>query len=69
VSEAFGLKHARSAEAEQAIIAAMDFVKDEAQPDPQTRVEITNRLRSVLAGGDPFLVRWETVLAPQEDPE
>lgn len=69
VSEAFGLKHARSTEAEQAIIAAMDFVKGDPEPDPQASLEITKRLRSVLPGDDPFLIRWVTVLAPQEDPE
>jgi hypothetical protein len=68
VSEAFGLKHARSAEAERAIIAAMDLVKNEPQPSPQATAEITRQLRSVLPGDDPFLVRWERVLAPEESP-
>jgi hypothetical protein len=69
VSEAFGLKQARSTEAERAIIAAMDFVKNEPQSNPQDKAEITRQLHSALPGDDPFLVRWETVLAPDENLE
>jgi len=68
VSEAFGLKTARSAEAEAAITAARDFVKKTPQPDPQARAEITRQLHSVLSSDDPFMIRWEAVLAPAKEP-
>lgn len=61
VSEVFGLKQARSREAERAIEAAEAFMRGEkaALPmDLRTRETIHGELQRVLAGHDPFWPRW-----------
>ena len=69
-SDIFGLRQARSKEAEQAIEAAEKFMDDEVEGLPEhlhTRVAIQRELRRVLPGDDPFLVRWhlKTEAVPQ----
>jgi len=67
VSEVFGLQQARSREAEVAIEAAEAFMRDDRQalpPGLQTRDEIHQELLRVLAGHDPFWVRW---IVPRRD--
>jgi len=61
VHEAFGLRQARSAEAERAIEAAEAFMRDDfdALPsDLRTRDGIDAELRRLLAGHDAFWPRW-----------
>ncbi len=61
VSEAFGLKQARSAEAEKAIEAAEAFMREDWSVLPEglvTQVQIHNELVRVLAGHDDFWPRW-----------
>ena len=60
-SPVFGLEQARSREAEEAIEAAKAFIRQERSSLPaglKTRAQIDNRLRKLLAGQDPFLIRW-----------
>ena len=61
VSDAFGLKQARSREAETAIEAAEAFMRadfDALPPDLRTRQTIHQELVRVLPGHDPFWPRW-----------
>lgn len=61
VSEVFGLRQARSREAERAIEAAKSFMRGDvsALPDDLRTLEAIDReLRRVLAGHDPFWPRW-----------
>jgi len=60
-SQIFGLREARSREAETAIQAAKDFMvgKTEKLPkDLQTKEQIHEALKSSLPGQDPFWPRW-----------
>lgn len=61
VSEAFGLRQARSVDAEQAIEAAEAFMRgdDHALPvDLATKQKINDALIRLLPGGDDFWPRW-----------
>ncbi len=61
VSDAFGLRQARSVEAEQAIEAAQAFMLGDTSHIPQhlrERDAIHRELERVLAGHDPFWPRW-----------
>jgi len=61
VSEIFGLRQARSAEAEEAIEAAEAFMRDDRAALPQnlkTKSAIDRRLRELLPDHDPFWPRW-----------
>ncbi len=61
VSEVFGLRQARSVEAERAIEAAQAFMRGDARQNPESlrEVETIHReLQRVLAGHDPFWPRW-----------
>ena len=60
VSEVFGLKQARSIEAERAINAAQAFMRGDTHlPDGLDSAEsIDEELKRVLAGHDPFWPRW-----------
>ena len=61
VSEVFGLKQARSREAEQAIEAAEAFMRGERDTLPEKlkdKKTIHDELKRVLAGHDPFWPRW-----------
>jgi hypothetical protein len=61
VSESFGLKQARSIEAERAIEAAEAWMRGDRQdlpPKLTTQDEIHQELMRVLAGHDPFWPRW-----------
>jgi hypothetical protein len=58
VSETFGLKQARSREAEQIIEAAEAYMRDEPLPEYASPEKIGQRLREVLPGHDPFWPRW-----------
>lgn len=60
VSETFGLKQARSIEAEKAISAAQGLMRGDVDlPDGlSTRELIDSELKRVLAGHDPFWPRW-----------
>ncbi len=61
VSDIFGLRQARSAEAEEAIEAAEAFMRDDLAVLPQglrTKAAIDRRLRDLLPGHDPFWPRW-----------
>ena len=61
VSDVFGLKQARSREAEQAIEAAEAYMRDDLNILPahlQDRDAIHKELKRVLAGHDPFWPRW-----------
>ena len=61
VSDAFGLKQARSVEAEQAIEAAEAFMRDDRQALPEglkTKQKIHEALVRALPGGDHFWPRW-----------
>ena len=62
VSEAFGLKQARSLEAERAIEAAEAFMRGEGS---RTWEEIDADLRRVLAGHDDFWLRWVVSTHPE----
>lgn len=62
VSESFGLKQARSLEAETAIEDAEAFMRDEGT---RTREEIDRDLRRVLAGHDDFWPRWVVASHPE----
>jgi hypothetical protein len=60
-SPIFDLRQARSREAEEAIDAAKAFIRDDRSslpPGLKTRAQIDKRLRELLGGQDPFLVRW-----------
>ncbi len=60
-SEAFGLRQARSSQAEQAIEAAEAFMRGDLQALPgdlKTREAIHDELSRVLPGHDPFWPRW-----------
>ena len=60
-SPIFNLAQARSKEAEQAIDAAKAFMREDRDSLPaglQTKRQIDKRLRELLGGQDPFLVRW-----------
>jgi ABC-type transport system involved in cytochrome c biogenesis ATPase subunit len=61
VSEVFGLRQARSLEAEGAIEAAEAFMRGDQEALPKglvAREEIDVELKRVLAGNDPFWPRW-----------
>lgn len=61
VSEVFGLKQARSREAEKAIEAAEAYMRSDFKDLPenlQDRTAIHDELQRVLAGHDPFWPRW-----------
>lgn len=63
VSDVFGLRQARSVEAERAIEAAEAFMRQEAGAAQGAealaeRLEIHRELERVLAGHDPFWPRW-----------
>ena len=61
VSDVFGLRQARSVEAERAIEAAQAFMRGDARQIPESlrEVETIHReLQRVLAGHDPFWPRW-----------
>ena len=59
VSESFGLRQARSIEAEQAIEAAEAFMRGEPCPAPlDQRVAIHEALRAALPDHDHFWPRW-----------
>ncbi len=61
VSDVFGLRQARSVEAECAIEAAQAFMRGDAQQNPENLREaqaIHEELQRVLAGHDPFWPRW-----------
>ena len=62
VSESFGLKQARSLEAETAIEAAEEFMRGEGS---RSRAEIDAELRHVLAGHDDFWPRWVVATHPE----
>ena len=62
VSESFGLKQARSLEAETAIEAAEEFMRGEGS---RSRTEIDEELRRVLAGHDDFWPRWVVATHPE----
>lgn len=71
VSDVFGLRQARSIEAERAIDAAQAFMRGEAHQNPEDLREpsqIHEELLRVLAGHDPFWPRWivetETSVGP-----
>jgi hypothetical protein len=60
-SPIFDLRQARSREAEEAIDAAKAFIREDHSslpPGLKTRAQIDRRLRELLGGQDPFLVRW-----------
>jgi hypothetical protein len=60
-SDVFGLKQARSREAEVAIEAAEAYMRQDTAALPshlQTREQIQKELERVLAGHDPFWPRW-----------
>jgi hypothetical protein len=56
-SDVFGLRAARSMEAENAIREAMEAI-DTADMDPQTLRSLHGKLRAVLKDTDPFWPRW-----------
>ena len=57
MSSVFGLRHARSREAEEAIEAAKKAQLS--SMDDKSEVEnISNKLKRALAGDDPFWPRW-----------
>ena len=61
VSDVFGLRQARSVEAECAIEAAQAFMRGDGLQNPETMREaeaIHRELERVLAGHDPFWPRW-----------
>jgi len=61
VSDVFGLRQARSVEAERAIEAAQAFMLGKTLQCPENlrgRDQIDQELRRVLAGHDPFWPRW-----------
>ncbi|WP_434384841.1 AAA family ATPase [Melittangium boletus] len=58
VSETFGLKQARSREAEQAIEAAEAYMRHEPLPGHETPEKLQQWLQAVLPGHDPFWPRW-----------
>jgi hypothetical protein len=60
-SPIFDLKQARSREAEEAIEAAKAFLRNDQDVLPaglKTKAKIDQRLRELLDGQDPFLIRW-----------
>lgn len=61
VSQSFGLKQARSREAERAIEAAEAFMRNDIEslpPELSTQQQIHEELQRVLPGHDPFWPRW-----------
>ncbi|MXY53393.1 MAG: AAA family ATPase [Gammaproteobacteria bacterium] len=61
VSDSFGLRQARSVEAECAIDAAQAFMRGDAHQNPENLRDlnqIQRELERVLAGHDPFWPRW-----------
>src|SRR5690606_19291030 len=61
VSDAFGLRQARSVEAERAIEAAEAFMRDDVQALPEglrSKEDIHQALVQALPGGDHFWPRW-----------
>ena len=61
VSDVFGLRQARSVEAECAIEAAQAFMRGDARLNPEDLREVEaihQELQRVLAGHDPFWPRW-----------
>ena len=61
VSEVFGLRQARSVEAERAIEAAQAFMRGDSLQSPENLrkpEQIHRELERVLAGHDPFWPRW-----------
>ncbi len=68
VSDVFGLKQARSREAEIAIEAAEAFMRGDVEKLPEgltTREEIHRELQRVVPGHDPFWPRW--IVSAKED--
>ncbi len=60
-SPIFDLKQARSSDAEVAIEAAKAFIRGDHSALPEgleTKLKIGQRLRELLDGQDPFLIRW-----------
>ena len=69
VSDVFGLRQARSVEAERAIDAAQAFMLGDVRRSPEhlrERDDIHGELERVLAGHDPFWPRW-VVWTERED--
>ena len=69
VSEVFGLRQARSVEAEDAVEAAEAFMRGDGNGNPENLREldqIDRELKRVLAGHDPFWPRW-VVWAERQD--
>lgn len=67
VSEVFGLKQARSREAERAIEAAEAWMRGDTEALPEdlsTEESIHEELKRVLAGHDPFWPRWVVTAKP-----
>ena len=61
MSEVFGLRQARSVEAERAIEAAQAFMRGDTLQNPENLRDpdqIHRELERVLAGHDPFWPRW-----------
>ncbi|MFE8603755.1 AAA family ATPase [Archangium violaceum] len=58
VSETFGLKQARSQEAEQAIEAAEAYMRNETLPGYESPEKLNQKLQETLPGNDPFWPRW-----------
>ncbi len=61
VSDAFGLRQARSIDAERAIEAAQAYMRGDAHQNPENLRgfdQIQEELQRVLAGHDPFWPRW-----------
>jgi predicted ATPase len=68
VSEFFGLKQARSKEAEEAIEAAEAWMRNDRHVLPatlSTQEKIDRRLRETVPGHDPFWPRWIVNAAPK----
>ena len=57
MSSVFGLRHARSREAEAAIEAAKK-AQESSTKDKSEVESISNKLKRALAGDDPFWPRW-----------
>ena len=69
VSDVFGLRQARSVEAERAIEAAQAFMRGDTHQNPENlreRDDIHRELERVLAGHDPFWPRWVVRMERQD---